>query len=178
MTDLNVPLGPLQERDGSGRILVCDRCVSSQGKLLTLAEVHRVEVLIGHGRVEMTKISFITLCWKTEGRSVVGFDREKTQKGTSEAREKVRLVRAPWAPMRDISSRFIFTNVLYSSRLDLCYLLIVIALLPTLKLKLGFELFISFHFLFAHHISLPLNQPHNFTNHIVSVEPGLTDLLG
>ncbi len=52
MTDLNVPLGSLQEGDSSGRFLVCDGCVSSQGELLTLAELRWVKVLIGHGRVQ------------------------------------------------------------------------------------------------------------------------------
>ena len=52
MTDLNVPLGSLQEGNGSRGILVCDRCVGPQGELLALIELHGVEVLVGHGRIE------------------------------------------------------------------------------------------------------------------------------
>lgn len=51
MTYLNVPLGSLQEGDSSRRFLVCDGCVSSQGELLALTELHGIKVLIRHGRV-------------------------------------------------------------------------------------------------------------------------------
>lgn len=86
------------------------------------------------------------------------------------ARGLLGLVRAP---MRDIQLQIHFP---IPHALSLTFAHCNSSLPPLLKL--GFELFISVYVLFAHHFSFASYQLRNLTNHIISLEPGLTDPLG